>query len=407
LQFTQTHLPNHQSQRAVSPGGSLERPESDEEEEDADDIEEIVESSGDSGGDTDGDTDESSGEVEGEGEEEEEGDATDDSADGAGEEEQEDSEETDDEGDESDNNVETTKATVRFNWAKAAKRHHQQAFVRSTKLREYVAGITEDANKLFRSGRVEEAQNSWNSLKAETRNLNKSLEDLACKADFCMIMHHHMMKTPATRFATMIQLPDDIQQTSLAAQSLTTELQALGLGGLLNPTLIATAQADNKRPPSQITTYERYEKVFASQWPAIKSCLPKSLSSYIPKDNFPEEGKFTPENMNDNFPRLIRAIHNNYEPWIPRYRPIIGTPRPRPTETWSTQRGQKQSQSTQSSGSRPPPHSNQSAQSQHTRNNSGAPCTQARERYHSTGQSQSQSTGQRQGQEYSHFSPRR
>jgi hypothetical protein len=256
---------------------------------------------------------------------------------------------------------------------------------------------------------VKEAQNRWNSLTAETRTLNKSLEELACKADFCMIMHHHMRKTPDIRFDTMIQLPDEIQRTSLAAQSLTCALQAVGLGSLLSPTVIAMAQADTTRPPSRNTTYERYEKVFASQWSAIEGCLPKSLSEYIPSDIFPEEGKFTPENMNDNFPRLIRAIHNNYEPWIPRYQPIIGTPRPRPrpTETRSTQGGRKQSQSTQSSAARPSQHFNQSAQSQHTRNYTNAPCPQARQRYPSSEQAQSQTTGQRQGQEYSYFSPRR
>jgi len=253
-------------------------------------------------------------------------------------------------------------------------------------------------NKLFQSGKREAAQNLSRSYEAERRTLHACSDDLAAKADFCIMVKHHMSKHPNDRFSTRIQLPDGSQRISLAIQSLASDLQAKRLGSLLSPTVIARAQADTSRPPSVPTVPEEYGKVYASQWARIESCFPRPLSEYIPSHISPKGGIFTQEDMYKSFPYLIVNINRNPGPWIPRYPPRIGSRPPRRPVTRPTRGAEEASRRTQRQSSNP------SSQRQFPNTNTGAPRAQTGSRQ--TGTQQTRGTGQRPGQNYFNHSSR-
>jgi hypothetical protein len=189
LQFTQTHItPHHQSRRAVSPDEPPVKSETEGEEEEDDENREIVGTSD----NTDGETNESSEEEGGDDDGEDESDEDEDSGNTSGGQEEQEGRETTDEDEKCEDDAQTTKATTVADWKLFASEHHKEYYIRARKLDALAARHYGTVTRLIQSGNRRAAEDLRSAYMTRKGTLDRSLEELGRRADFCMMMIIHM-----------------------------------------------------------------------------------------------------------------------------------------------------------------------------------------------------------------------
>jgi len=157
------------------------------------------------------------------------------------------------------------------------------------------------------------------SFESRSKSLKTTVTQSGAKADFGMMMFHHLSKPPESRWSTRIQLPDARQRTPLGIKALSVYLRTDHYEHLLNPSLIKEAEAETSRRPEVATGTQQYGNVIASQWGSITRSLPRPLSTYLPASLVRADNIYSEAAMYSSFPYLIEAISENRDHWVCPY----------------------------------------------------------------------------------------